>query len=446
MRVIIAGAGAVGTHLAKMLSSEDHDIVLVDNDDKRLRFASISTDILTIKADPTSISALTSAGIESADLFVSVLNESASNILACALAMRLGAKKSIARIDNQEYMAPQYAKFFADMGIDMFIFPELLAADEIVSSIKTPWARQYIKLFDGALALVGVKVRNGAPLVGKYLRELSNESEKAFHIVAIKRDMETIIPSGSTQVLDGDILFFTCDKSHLSLVRKLAGKEKREANKVIIIGASQIALLAAKKLPHTLQVCIIDQSPQRCAEVAAQVTKNIEVFEGDGRDPELLREARIENADVFIALTGNSETNILACLAAKRYGVFKTIAKEENIDYIPLAERLDIGTLINKKLIAAGHIHRMLLGVDTESVKCLTIANADVAELIARRGSNVTRKAVKDLDLPDGITLGGMVRGGVPSMIDGNTIIQPFDHVVVFCLGTSMHKLAELFS
>ncbi|GAD05524.1 Trk system potassium uptake protein TrkA [Porphyromonas crevioricanis JCM 15906] len=445
MRVIIAGAGAVGTHLARMLSNEDQDITLIDRDEKRLHFAGFSTDILTIKGDPTSILTLQDSGIESADLFVSVLNESASNILACILAMRLGAKKCIARIDNQEYMQSHYAKFFKDMGIDMFIFPELLAADEIVSSIKNPWARQYIDLFDGALALVGVKIRRGAPLVGKQLKDLSINTEKTFHIVAIKRDMETIIPSGSTQVMHGDILFYTCSKSHLSLVRHLSGKDKRDANKVIIMGASQISVLTANKLPHSMQVCIIDQDPQRCIQVAAMVPANVQIFNGDGRDPELLREVGIDTTDVFIALTGNSETNILACLGAKRYGVFKTIAKEENIDYIPLAERMDIGTLINKKLIAAGHIHRMLLGVDTESVKCLTIANADVAELIARKDSKITRKRVRDLDLPDGMTLGGMVRGGVPSMIDGNTIIQPYDHVVVFCLGTSMNKLAELF-
>lgn len=445
MRVVIAGAGEVGTHLARMLSSEDQDITLIDSDPKRLKYAEYATDMLAICKDPTSVTTLKEADVSHADLFVSVLPEEASNIMVGMLAAKMGAKRTIVRINNKEFLHPEYVHFFSDLGLDILIYPELLASQEIVSSIENPWARQYVDLFDGALALVGVKVRNGAPLVGKFLRELSAQ-EKIFHIVAIKRDLGTIIPTGNTQVMHGDIVFFTCDKNHLSVVRELCGKNRRDAKKIVILGASHIAVLAARMMPHSLKINIIEQDKDRCNEIAARLPGNVQVFNGDGRDPDLLQEVGMDNADVFISLTGNSETNILACLSAKRYGVFKTIAKEENIDYIPLAERLDIGTLINKKLIAAGYIHRMLLGADTASVKCLTIANADVAELIAKKDSKITKKKVKDLNLPTGITLGGMVRSGSPQMIDGETQILPYDHVVVFCLGTSMRKLTELFN
>ncbi|MFC4666405.1 Trk system potassium transporter TrkA [Falsiporphyromonas endometrii] len=445
MRVIIAGAGEVGTHLARMLSSEDQDITLIDSDPKKLKYAEYATDILAICKDPTSINTLKEAEVDHADLFVSVLPEEASNIMVGMLAAKMGAKRTIVRINNKEFLHPEYVKYFVTLGLDVLIYPELLASKEIVASIENPWARQYVDLFDGALALVGVKVRNGAPLVGKYLRELTVTKEKIMHIVAIKRDLETIIPSGNTQVMHGDIVFFTCNKNHLIDIRELCGKSKRDAKRIVILGASHIGVLAAKMMPHSLKISIIEQDKERCSEIAAILPSNVQVFNGDGRDPELLQEVGLDTADVFIALTGNSETNILACLSAKRYGVFKTIAKEENIDYIPLAERLDIGTLINKKLIAAGYIHRMLLGADTATVKCLTIANADVAELVAGKNSKITKKKIKDLDLPKGITLGGMVRGGAPQMIDGDTQIEALDHVVVFCLGTSMHKLTDLF-
>ena len=211
------------------------------------------------------------------------------------------------------------------------------------------------------------------------------------------------------------------------------------------MGASSIAMRTIAKASRSIEFILFEKEKRRIEEIRDKLPSNVTLYHGDGRDPALLEEVGIRNAQVFMALTENSETNVLACLAAKRYEVFKTIAKEENIDYIPLAERLDIGTIINKKLIAAGYIYRSLLGQDTSTVKCLTIANADVAEIVARRGSPITGKPVKDLALPKGITLGGMVRNGVPHMIDGNTIIEPYDLVVVFCYELAIDKVKALF-
>lgn len=445
MKIVIAGAGEVGAHLARMLSHEEQDIILMDIDPERLSLVSYSSDILTFRGSPTSISDLKAVGIEDADLFVGVTPEESINVTACMLASRLGAKKTIARINNQEYFDDEHLAYFEGLGVDSMIYPELLAAREIAFSIRNPWTRQYIDLFDGALALVGVKLREGAPLVGKQLKELA-ATEKQFHIVAIKRDLETIIPRGNDFIQHNDIVFFTCDKSNLETVRQLSGKKLPDLRKIVILGGSRTAVLTTKELSSKLNISIIEIDRECSMEISSMVPSNVQVFNGDGRDPELLREVGLEDADVFISLADKSETNVLACLSAKRYGVFKTIAKVENIDYIALAERLDIGTLVNKKLIAAGYIYRMLLGEDTASVKCLTIAQADVAELVARRGSWITKKKVKDLSLPPGITLGGMVRSGVPLMIEGETIIQPYDHVVVFCFDTPMSKLIELFN
>lgn len=445
MKIVIAGAGEVGTHLALKLSREDmQDITLIDPDAKLLeRFA--HAELLTVPGDPLDAQHLKSISIAETDLFISVMPDELANIFACSLASSLGAKETIARINNHRYFSNEYARFLETLGVKSLIYPEELAAEEINTTLNNPWARLYIELFNGNIVLVGVKVRHGAPILGKKLVELPQKTDKRFHIVAIKRGEKTLIPSGQTIIEHGDIVFFTALGNDVDEIRQLAGKENVEVKNVVIMGASSIAMRTVEKSSPQIKFTIIEREKKRISEISDHLPSNVKIFHGDGRDPSLLVEAGLDNAQVFVALTENSETNVLACLAAKRYNVFKTIAKEENIDYIPLAERLDIGTIINKKLIAAGHIYRALLGKDTSTLKCLTIANADVAEIVARSGSPIIGKAVKDLNLPKGITLGGMVRNGVPKMIDGNTVIEPYDLVVVFCNNIPMSRIKALF-
>lgn len=445
MKVIIAGAGEVGTHLAKLLSQENQDIVLMDPNEERLNFTHAGMDILPMVGNPTSLQDLEEAGIKKADLFISVTPEETTNITSCILAHKLGAHKTFARINNYEYLKPKNKTLFENLGINFMIYPEMLAAKEIVTAIHRPWTRQYWELFDGALILIGVKVRDNARIVNMQLSELLSE-DKLFHIVAIKRRNETIIPGGSDRVESGDLLFFTTTKEHIEEVRLLAGKEDPEVKKIIIMGGSRIAIRASQYLPNNIRIKIIETDKEKSYRIAEKVPGNVLIINGDGRDTELLKQESIHDAQAFIALTDNSSTNILACLAAKRMGVFKTIAKIENIDYIPLAESMDIGTVINKKLIAASHIYQFLLDADVTNVKCLTFANADVAELVARPNSRITRKPVRELGLPKDMTLGGLIRNGVPKMIDGDTQIQAYDHVVVFCLDTAMRKLENYFN
>ena len=445
MKIIIAGAGEVGTHLAKMLSQEKHDIILMDPSEERLNFTNSSMEILPMVGNPTSIRELEEAGIKKADLFISVTPEETTNIAASMLASKLGARKTLTRINNYEYLLPKNKELFENMGIDSMIYPEMLAAKEIVTAVKRPWTRQYWELFGGALILIGAKIRENSKLVNKQLFELLSE-QKLYHIVAIKRKNETIIPRGLDRIEAGDIVFFTTTKEHIEDVRLLAGKPDLEVKKVIIMGGSRIAIRTCQYLPNNIRVKIIEPNKEKAHRVAEKVPSNVLIINGDGRDTDLLMQEGINDAQAFIALTENSSTNILACLAAKRMGVFKTIAKIENIDYISLAESMDIGSVINKKLIAASHIYRFLLDADVSNVKCLTFANADVAELVARPNSKITRKQVKDLNLPKDMTLGGLIRDGKPMMIEGNTHIQAYDHVVVFCLDTAMRKLEDYFN
>ena len=352
MKIIIAGAGEVGTHLAKMLSQEKQDIILMDPNEERLNFTNSSMEILPMVGNPTSIRDLEEAGIRKADLFVSVTPEETTNVAASILASKLGAHKTLARINNYEYLLPKNKELFEKMGIDSMIYPEMLAAKEIVSSmrivtaVRRPWTRQYWELFGGALILIGVKVRDNSRLVNKHLSELLNE-QKLYHIVAIKRQNETIIPRGTDRIESGDIVFFTTTKSHIEDVRLHAGKRDPEVKKVIIMGGSRIAIRTCQYLPNNIRVKVIETNKEKSHRIAEVVPGNVLIINGDGRDTDLLMQEGIKDAQAFIALTDNSSTNILACLAAKRAGVFKTIAKIENIDYIPLAESMDIGSIRN---------------------------------------------------------------------------------------------------
>ena len=445
MKILIAGAGEVGTHLAKMLSKEKHDIILMDSDDDKLAFAHSGIEILPLTGNPTSLGDLEKAGIGKMDLFISVTPEETANITACILATRMGARKTFARINNYEYLLPKNKEFFERIGIDSMFYPEMLAAKEIVSTIRLPWTRQYWEL-QGGLILIGVKIRANAPIVDKYLKELNDFSNKIFHVVAINRDNDTIIPGGEDRIQVGDIVYFTCAKEHIDEIRRQSGKQEPEVRNVLIMGGSRIAVRTSQYLPENIHIKIIETSKEKSVRLSEIVPNNVLIINGDASNADLLMQESIRDVQAFIALTENSSANILACLAAKRFGVQKTIAQIEKIDYIPMADRLDIGSVINKKLIAASHIYQFLLDADVSNVKCLTFANADVAELIARPGSRITRRKVKDLHLPKDMTLGGMIRDGEPMMVDGETQIQAQDHVVVFCLDTAIRKLEDYFN
>ena len=446
MKIIIGGAGAVGTHLAELLSSEKQDIILMDEDESKLSKMDSNFDLMTVCASPTSIQALKNAGVGDADLFIAVTPEESRNMTACMIATNLGAKKTLARIDNYEYLLPKHKEFFAQAGINSLIYPEMLAAKDIVDAIKMSWIRQWWEFYGGALILIGAKMKETAQILNVPLFELGSRNIP-FHIVAIKRGNETIIPRGDDMIKLNDIVYFTTTKKYIPYIQKIAGKEHYpEVRSVMIMGGSRIAVRASQYIPDYMQIKIIESDLERCHRLTDLVDDKIMIINGDGRDIDLLLEEGIKNTDAFVALTGNSETNILACLAAKRMGVTKTVAEVENIDYISMAESLDIGTVINKKMIAASHIYQMMLDADVSNVKCLTFANADVAEFKVKEGSRITQKAIKDMGLPKGITIGGMIRNGEGMLVTGNTIIQPGDHVVVFCLEKMIKKAEKFFN
>ncbi len=446
MKIIIAGAGAVGTHLAKLLSSEKQDIILMDESEERLSAMSSNFDLMTVVASPTSISGLQEVNAGHADLFIAVTPDESRNMTACMLAHNLGAQKTVARIDNYEYLLPKNKEFFQKLGVDSLIYPEMLAAKEIVSSIRMSWVRQWWEFCGGALILIGTKMREKAEILNVPLHQLGGP-ELPYHVVAIKRNGVTLIPRGDDSIQLHDIVYFTTTRKYVPYIRKIAGKESyADVRNVMIMGGSRIAVRTVQYAPDYMQMKIVDNDLNRCNRLTELLDDKTMIINGDGRDMDLLLEEGLKNTEAFVALTGNSETNILACLAAKRMGVSKTVAEVENIDYIGMAESLDIGTVINKKMIAASHIYQMMLDADVSNVKCLTFANADVAEFTVKAGSRITRHPVKDLGLPKGTTIGGLIRHGEGVVVMGNTLIQPGDHVVVFCLNMMIKKIEKYFN
>lgn len=444
MRIVIAGAGAVGTHLAKMLSEENENVILMDEQEERLGKMESLFDLKAVVGSPTRIGDLQNASVENADLFVAVTPDESSNITACILAHYLGAKKTIARIDNYEYLQPKNKAYFESLGVNSLIYPEQLAAEEIATSIKYSWMRQMLEFGNGALVMIGVKIRANSSLLNIPFKELSRDIP--YHIVALQRGDITIIPRGNDIIEADDLVCFMTTKEQIPFVRSICGKEQyAEVRSLIIMGGSRIAVRTANLIPGNMQVKIIESDMERCRKLVELVDDRVMIINGDARDPELLVSEGIHNTDAFIALSDNSETNILACLSAKRSGVYRTVAEIENIDYISMAENMDIGSVINKKKLAASTIFQMMLNTDVSSVKCLTFIQAVVAEFPVREGAAITRRPVKELGLPDGANIGGLIRNGEGLRVSGNTMIQADDHVIIFCLERVLKKLEKYF-
>lgn len=446
MKIIIAGAYAIGTHLAKLLSRNNQDIVLIDEDEERLASISSDYDLMTMNASPSSLKTLKDAGAEDADLYIAVTPDENMNMNSCMIAKALGTKKTVAKINNNEFMEPKLGEFFEKLGISSLIYPENLAARDIVNGLKMSWVRQRWDVHDGALIMLGIKLRETCEILNEPLKDLC-KPESPYHIVAIKRGDDTIIPRGDDELKMYDLTYFMTTRNYIPYIRKIVGKEHYvDVKNVMIMGGGNTGVRTAQTMPEYMNAKVIDNDESRCERINELVdTDRVMVINGDGRDLPLLIEEGIRTTQAFVALTGNAETNILACLTAKRLGVRKTVAMVENFDYVKMAESLDIGTIVNKKALAASHIYQMMLDTEVSNIRFLMTANADVAEFVAHQDSKVTRKKVYELGLPQGATIGGLVRHGEGHLVSGGTQIEAGDIVVVFCHNINMNKIEKFF-
>lgn len=444
MKIIIAGAGEVGTHLAKMLSKEDQDITLLDSDQSRLDMIDSNYNLMTWNGSTSSFDSLSDVGVADADLYIAVTPYETRNITSCAIAKRLGAKKTVARIDNSEFLVPKNKKVLRDIGTDFLIYPENVAANEIATALSHNWARYWAELHDGRLLLIGVKIHANSVLLNVKLKDLPVTTHD-FHIAAIKRSSETIIPNGNDEILPGDIVYFITTPPFTQRVRELCGKTKRVIKKVLVMGGSRITRRFARLYSDKFHIKILDKDMANCEEMAT-LFPDCEIVYGDGRDIEVLAENNIYQYDAFMALTDSSETNILTCMTAKEFGVPKTIAEVENLQFFGQAENLNIGSIINKKLLASSHIYKILLDADESDSRFFALPDAEVAEIYVKPGAKITKGAVKDLRLPFGMTLAALVRGDKVMLVSGNTHIEEGDFVVVFSIMGTLQKIEKWFN
>lgn len=446
MKIIIVGAHSIGRHLARLLSRNKEDITVIDEDEERLNRIGSDYDLLTLQGDPSSMKILREAGTKDADLFIAVSPDQSLNINCCIIAHALGSKKTVAKIDCEEYIEEEIADFYKQLGVDNLIYPEMLAARNINNGLKMSWVRERWDVHNGALVMLGIKLRETCTILNRPLRDLCGP-EDPYHVVAVKRGNDTIIPGGNDELKLYDLAYFMTTKQYIPYIRKIVGKEHYvDVKDVMVMGGGRTAVRAVNTMPAYMKSKVIEINHTRCEELDQLLKDDALVINGDGRDVSLLMDEGIRNTQAFVALTSNAETNILACLTAKRQGVRKTVAMVESMDYANMAESLDIGTIINKRVIAASRIYQLMLDADVMNVTFLVSANADVVELIPKDGSKVTRKAVRDLGLPQGMTIGGLVRDGKGMLVSGNTQIMPGDSVVVFCHNLNMKKIEKFFN
>jgi trk system potassium uptake protein len=446
MRIIIAGAGEVGTHLAKMLSNENHEIILIDPEEDRLKPIDSSLDVLTHEGSATSVKILKESLLKKTDLFIAVTHSEDTNITSSILAKRFGAIKTIARIDNIDFLDHSTLEFFKSIGIDSLIYPELIAAREVLGLLHETGATDFMEFSAGKLAMYVQKLDEKALILNKSLQEVSvsNRTDK-YRAVAIKRAGKTIIPRGNERFQIGDKVYVISTHEGIDEMMKTSGKENFETKSIMILGGSRIGKHIAMYMQKTCEVKLIDSNVNRCEDLA-EILDNTLIINGDGRNVDLLEQEGISRMDAFVAVTGNSETNILSCLLAKKLGVRKTIAEVENMEYINLAENTGIDTIINKKISAASRIFRHTTNPNVTQVKCMTGTDAEVLEFNVPANSKITKGTLRSLDFPKDAIVGGGTRDGVPFIATGDTIINANDKVVVFTLPSAYERLSKYFT
>jgi len=446
MKIIIAGAGDVGRHLAKMLSSDLHDIIIIDNDETSLKGIGNAFDIMTLTGSATSFDTLKTANVKKSDLYIAVTNSEEVNITSSIIAKRLGVKQCIARVDNAEYIRPVNKNHFTALGIDYLIYPERIAAREITGMVSQAGTSEIVDFTGGKLSLYVLKLEENAPVIGKTLYEATEEiKDFDFRAVAITRNNQTIIPRGLDRFYVNDLIYVVTNKAGINNVLKYSGKKKVEIKYVMILGGSRIGRRTAQALENKMKVKLIEKEQEKANQLADELNNTL-VIQGDGRDVDVLTDEGLEKMDTFIAVTGNSETNLLSCLLAKKMGVKKTIAAIENMNYISLAENMGIDTIINKKLVTASQIVRFTMNAEVSTMKCLTGSDAEVLEFIAKPNSKITRDKLKNIQFPKSAIVGGVIRGKKSFIATGNTHIQAEDRVVVFAMPSAIKKVEAFFN
>jgi trk system potassium uptake protein TrkA len=445
MNIILAADGELGLHLAKQLSSENHNITVVNDEVKVLREFERQYDVMTILGDATHIQTLRNAKVNNCDLVISVMHEEQPNIVTASLAKRLGAKRTIARITNPENLSRENRQIFNEIGVDHLVSPEQFAAKEIVKLVNQSAADEIFDFSEGKLSLFLLKLDERAQVINKSLREIDQEHKNLhFRAVAIHRKGKTIIPNGDNRFLLGDLAYIITKPEGINQILELGGKKFEPIRNVMIVGGGRIGKMTAMRLENDINVKLVEIDKDRCYKLSDKLDNTL-IINGDSRDLSLLEDEGISSMDAFISVTNDSETNLMTCLIAKKYGVKKTMALVENLDYTDIAQNIGIDTVINKKQIAASYIDSFTLGFNVASIKCLHGVDAEVMEVIPKEGSKITKRPLRELKFPSDAIIGGVVRNHRGHIADGNFQVEADDKVVVFTSPSSAPKVNKFF-
>ncbi len=445
MNIIIAGDGEVGFYLAKSLTELDHNITVVDPNSELLKRLEKETDLMTIAGSSTSPQVLDEANVGDCDLFLAVLHDESINMMSCVLAKKLGARKTVARISNAELLMPKHRDMFKSLGVDELVCPERIAAKEITNLLNNSVATEFFDFSSGLLTMYLIRLEADSPVVGHSVKELiQTYTTLQVRIVAILRNGMTIIPHTDTVFQEGDLAYLISRPNQLESIKQVSGKHDIAIKKALIVGAGRIGRFAAQTLENKIQLTLFEESRARCEEAAALLNNTL-IINGDATDIELLKEEGIQRTDAFISVTDSSETNVLTCLHARKLGVKRTIALVENTGFISLSQDIGIDTIINKKLITASYISRFIVKGDAVRSKWLSGTNAELMEFNVGKFAPATRHTIRELALPQGATLGGIIRGGESFLPTRDMQILPHDKVIVFALPKAMNQVAKLF-
>jgi trk system potassium uptake protein TrkA len=454
MKIIIEGAGQVGSHLAKMLSHEGGDITVIDDNEARLQQLSATADVVTVLGDPSSIKVLRDAGCGKADLFIAVnpFTTQTVNVVSALLAKKLGCKRVIARIEDEAYLLPENKLIFKDIGIDMLFFPEKIASDEIIDMLKHSAATDTMDFARGKLQMVVFKLDDDSPVLDMKVAEFTaamtaTDAKAQLRIVAITRKGETLIPKFDTRFNYNDHLYIIAKRESIPVILKFIGKENVELQRVMILGGSEIGEMVATQLVRRQmeKVKIIDIDKNRCRELSEKLPSEVTVANGDARNSDFLVEEGIRDYDAMVAVTGNDEANILACVVGKKFGVSRAIAQVENLEYVRLAEDMGVDAVINKKLITAGRIFKFTLSDKVRFVRYMSGTDAEVLEYTVAPDSKITRGPLKDIGFPHNAIIGGVIRGSESFIAVGETRIEAYDRVAVFALPETVKEVDKFF-
>ncbi|RLE09732.1 Trk system potassium transporter TrkA [Candidatus Aerophobetes bacterium] len=444
MRIVIIGAGEVGYHIAKTLSLENHEVTVVERDEKTCQYVQSTLDVLTISGNGANISTLKEAGIQDTDMIVAVTGIDEVNMVACMTARQFGVSKKIARIRDVEYIKNS-TLIKQQLGVDFVINPEIATSREIVNLLESPVNVAQIQNFaEGKVQIFELKVKEDFPFIGRQLKDIN--LGRPTLIVAIYRKGEIVIPSGEEKILLEDNLYIVAGEEHFLKLDEITGPHPVNIRNVMILGGSNIGIQTASILSrHGISTKLIEANREKC-HILAQKLPDTLVINGDGTDVEILKSEGIGATDGFVAVTGDEETNILVSLLAKHLGSNKVIAKVDRSNYIPIVEKIGVDAVVDPRIITTSSILRFIRKGEVVSLTLLKEGKAEIMELIAQPASKIINKPLRDAHLPKECIIGAIVRGSQVIIPHGNDIIQPQDKVIVFTLPSSIKKIERMFT